>query len=613
MKRTAIAIAALTAFALIVNARSVLAQDNADAEYLSMEHSYELLKDGSTVYTYSHSLKYHTNYAFTRAYGESFIIYDPSWQKLTVTKSETTMRDGKKVSSPFNAYNEVLPGYAANAAPYLHLREMVVTHAGLEAGCTVDFSYMITTKAGFHPGLSGKILFGARSPINALTVNVIVPAGTQLTHAVLRTDSAPQKRSEAGKDIYTWNVARLPLCDVEAFQPPMDEVVPVLHFSTASFADWSRHIVSDGDLLRTTAAMSALAVKQTEKTATASERALALRSWVADNVARMSAPLADIGARPLTAATTFDKRVGSDLDRAVLLAALCRVVKLDADIVLASTDAFVAVPSVQALPRVLVLVRDASMPKGMLLLDPLRVPAGPAASMAGLTAYVPISAKGGEPVLISRAATETRVSITSDWTLDKDMKVQGRSLVEAAGLRSHAFDPAGMQNAVKKALASAAQGLTVTPSEAKSSPDFTTSCDAEVSGKTALSAVNGIMRFAVPAAPGGITDFGYIPADPKRSTPVQLPAAMTEECRMTLHLPKGVTLLGGGGNIELQNTVGTVSSVIKGDSHDIEITRRITFSTDRVAPAQFDDLKALLRAWRDPKHTTLLLRVGGEK
>jgi hypothetical protein len=611
MKRTAIAIAALTAFTLLVYSRPVLAQDNADAEYLSMEHSYELLKDGSTIYTYSHSLKYHTNYAFTRAYGESFIIYDPAWQKLTVTKSETTMRDGKKVSSPFNAYNEVLPGYAANAAPYLHLREMVVTHAGLEAGCTVDYSYTVATKKGFLPGLSGKVLFGARSPIRSLTVNVIVPSGTQLRHAVLRTDTAPEKRSESGKDVYTWKAANLPLLEVEASQPSMDEMLPVLHFSSASFTDVIRHIRSDDKLTQASAAMSALAAKQTEKTTTPREKALALRSWVADNVARMGGGLADIGARPLNAATTFDKRVGSDLDRAVLLTALCRAVKLDADVVLGSTDAFVAVPSVQALPHASVLVRDASMPGGMMLLDALRAPAGPAASGAGLTAYLPISAKGGEPVLMSRAATETRVSITSDWTLDKDMKVQGRSLVEAAGLRSHAFDPTGMQNAVKKALAAAGQGMTVTPSEVTTGADFMTSCDAEVSGKAALSAVNGIIRFAVPATPGGITDFHYIPADPKRSTHVQLPAAMTEECRMTLHLPKGVTLLGGGGNIDVQNTVGTVLSVIKGDSHDVEITRRITFNTDRVAPAQFEDLKALLRAWRDPKHTTLMLRVGG--
>jgi hypothetical protein len=611
MKHTSIAIAALTAFALIVYVSPVLAQDNADAEYLSMEHSYELLKDGSTVYSYSHSLKYHTNYAFTRAYGESFIIYDPAWQKLTVTKSETTMRDGKKVSSPFNAYNEVLPGYAANAAPYLHLREMVVTHAGLEAGCTVDFGYTVATKKGFMPGLSSKVLFGARSPIRSLAVKVIVPAGTELRHAVLRTDIAPEKRSEAGKDVYTWRTSNLPLFDVEAFQPPMDEVLPVLLFSSASFSDLANHILSDGKVLQASAAMNALVAKQTEKSPTAREKALALRSWVADHVARMGAPLADIGARPLNAATTFDKRVGSDLDRAVLLTALCRAAKLDADVVLGSTDAFVAVPSALALPRALVIIRDASFAQGMMLLDPSRAPSGPAATMAGLTAYLPVSAKGGEPVLMSRAATETRVSVTSDWTLDKDMLVKGRSLVEAAGLRSHAFDPTGMQNAVKKALASAAQGLTVTPSEAKSGSDFTTSCDAEVSGKSALSAVNGIVRFAVPAAPGGITDFAYIPADPKRSTPVQLPAAMTEECRMTLHLPNGVTLLGGGGKIELQNTVGTVSSVIKGDSHDIEITRRITFNTDRVAPAQFEDLKALLSAWRDPKHTTLLLRVGG--
>ncbi len=589
--------------------QTAYAQDNADAVYESMEHTWELLQDGSTVYTYSHSLKYLTNYAFTRAYGESFIIYDPNWQKLTVTKSETTMRDGKKVSSPFNAFNEVLPGYAAGAAPYLHLREMVVTHAGLEAGCTVDFSYTVATKKGFLPGLSGNVLFGARSPIRSLAVNVIVPAGTQLSHGMLRSDVAPVKRSEAGKDIYTWKAANLPLLEVEASQPPMDESLPVLLFSTAAYADLAGHILADGKLLPASAAMTALAAKQTEKAADARGRALALRGWVADNVARMGAPLAEIGARPLNAAVVFDKRVGSDLDRAVLLAALCRSQKLDADVVLAASDGGVGVAAVHSFSSALVICRDASFPQGMMLLDPAHAASGPAAMLSGVTAYLPLTSRDPKPVLLSSAGVATAVRITSDWTLDKDMSVKGRSMVETRGLRSHAFDFPGLQSAVKRSLGSAGQGMTVAPGDVKVDSDFGTTCESEITAKAPLTAANGLIRFNVPSAPGGISDFGFVPADVKRTSAVQLPAAMTEECRMTLHLPSGVTLLGGGAKTELQNSVGNISSVIKGDSHDIEITRRITFNTDRVAPAQFEDLKALLRAWRDPKHTTLMLRV----
>ena len=148
MKHTTLLVIAILLVSLRLEAQQSTVPNHADAVYESMQHTWELLPDGGTIYTYGHSLKYLTNYAFTRAYGESFIVYDPNWQKLTVTKSVTTMADGMKVPSPFNAYNEVLPGFAANAAPYLHLREMVVTHAGLESGALVDFEYVVTTKPG---------------------------------------------------------------------------------------------------------------------------------------------------------------------------------------------------------------------------------------------------------------------------------------------------------------------------------------------------------------------------------------------------------------------------------------------------------------------------------
>ena len=153
--------------AMLFCAAPLLAQtpSTADAEYLLVEHHFTLRDDGSTVYTYHHKLKYLTSYGFSRAYGESFIVYNPTWQKLTVDRSVTTMANGQVVSAPFNAFNEVLPGYAAQAPAYLHLREMVVTHTGLEIGAVVDFSYTITSKPGMLPGLMGKVLFGERSPI----------------------------------------------------------------------------------------------------------------------------------------------------------------------------------------------------------------------------------------------------------------------------------------------------------------------------------------------------------------------------------------------------------------------------------------------------------------
>ena len=155
------------AFAIIISScQQKIDTHNTDAVYKSQTKIFQLNEDGSIMYQYKHQLKYLTHYAFNRLHGESFIVYNPDYQGLKINKSETTMKDGKKVSSPENAYNEVLPRFAKGAPAYNHLREMVVTHTGLEVGATVDFDYELHTKGGYYDFISENIKFQKTKNLN---------------------------------------------------------------------------------------------------------------------------------------------------------------------------------------------------------------------------------------------------------------------------------------------------------------------------------------------------------------------------------------------------------------------------------------------------------------
>jgi hypothetical protein len=117
---------------IISSCQSNNLEQESDAIYKSIKKIYTLNADGSANYQYQHQLKYITHFSFNRLYGESFIVYNPDQQELKINKAETKMVDGKIVPSPENAFNEILPRFAAGAPPFNHLREMVVTHAVLE-------------------------------------------------------------------------------------------------------------------------------------------------------------------------------------------------------------------------------------------------------------------------------------------------------------------------------------------------------------------------------------------------------------------------------------------------------------------------------------------------
>jgi predicted lipoprotein with Yx(FWY)xxD motif len=605
-------------------------QDTTDAVYEDMQHEYVLREDGSTLYTYSHKLKLLTPYAFTRAYGESFITYNPDWQTLKVTRSVTTMRDGQKVASPFNAFNEVLPRSAAGAAPFSHLKEMVVTHTGLEAGAVVDFAYTLETKPGMFPGLMGRVVCGDRNHIVQMTIRVKVPAGMELMHGFARDNVSPEITDDAGMTVYTWRRKHIPQYEVEAHQPSPDRVLPVLYFSTVPFDQLPLHVFGEGGPAPLPEHLVQLAANISEVHPEPLDRALALREWVAKRIGRSRVPLDMLGYKVRSVEEILEYNVGSDLDRAVMLAQLCRAMGIEAAPALFSHDITTggmrithmpdqqggemmeigpeATPNVAALhlfPHAVVVCQGlAGHP--LLVLDPSHdTQSGPFPAAYRKGFFLPIEGIPPHVWYSSSGPEVTTASITSDWSLGADGYVSGRSSVSVDGMRSQAFDPAAFKKQARSALASAAQGMTAEADTVDVRENGLTVCEVGVDAKTPLEEHGGYYAFRLPTAPGGISALHLPIGDRRRITPVALPGPMKEELRTVIHLD-GFRAVDVPRPLEIRNNIGSVRSVIIADAHDVEITRVLTIDVDEIKPEGYVDLQELLRAWRHPAHNTLL-------
>jgi len=222
-------------FAIACNKPLTEEQKNSDAVFYKIKKEYILNADGSYIFKYYHKLLYNSYFAFHRLYGESFIIYNPDYQTLTVTKSQTKMKDGKVVKSPANAFNEVLPGQAADAPAYNKLREMVVTHVGLEIGAVVELEYQIETKSGFMPFFADRVNFYESSPIQDYEVIITIPESENLNHKLINKPVELDfvKRSANNKKIYAWRATNLKAVSHEPMQPEGMADYPIFTFSTA--------------------------------------------------------------------------------------------------------------------------------------------------------------------------------------------------------------------------------------------------------------------------------------------------------------------------------------------------------------------------------------------
>ncbi|MFA7116131.1 MAG: DUF3857 domain-containing protein [Bacteroidales bacterium] len=170
---------------------SLMARGNADAYFTRVEKTYTLNEDGSQVMRIIKRLKINSHKAMNNTYGETFINYNPEFQTLKINDTYVIQSNGHKVKPRESAFVECLPSFAANAAAFSNLKQMVVVHTGLDLGCTIYIDYTITTKAGYFPALDVYELLREKSPVNYMKLSFNVPKNIPLNVYVINEKNYP--------------------------------------------------------------------------------------------------------------------------------------------------------------------------------------------------------------------------------------------------------------------------------------------------------------------------------------------------------------------------------------------------------------------------------------
>ena len=300
----------------IMIATGLFAQKS-DGEFLVLREKYTIGSDGSVVYKQHKELKVNTFYSIHNLYGETFIVYNPQFQTLTIDGCHTVQADETVIPLPPNALNEVLPSSAADAPAYNHMKEMVITHTGLEPGAIISLDYTITTKPGF-PG-SGDIFrrFNDVSPVKDYTLTVEVPAGKELTVK----ENMGAKISRAG-NVYTIKASGIPGRIAEPFTPADD--APYIYASTApgeGAASIFKCLPKED--------MSALAAKICEGKTSDKEKMDAISMWMTQNLALCSLPFIQAG-QVRKPSEVVETAYGTFEEKAALMLSLASAVGIDA-------------------------------------------------------------------------------------------------------------------------------------------------------------------------------------------------------------------------------------------------------------------------------------------
>lgn len=573
--------------------------ENADAVYEKLTREYTLESDGSTSFREAKQLKLLTHLSFNRLYGETFIIYNPDFQKLTINEAYTIMADGKRIETPENAFNEVLPRNAALSATSNHLREMVVTHTALEIGATIFLDYTLTSSKDFRLGLMGTEIIEESSPVKEMQVSVKVPPDVELSHSMTGLRTAPEIMVVGNQKVYTWKFAGLQASPKVQFRGKFQSSTPRLSFSAAgSMTDlvkWlTRQPAFDLELNdQMKKVVDSIRGKQSDEIKTL----LAIQKEVTGNMAYERYDPAWLGYKARTPVEVWKSNGGSKLEKSILLAALLRHANFNAVPMLVGPRQFFDANSgnLSLFDDLVVMVNTKGF--GTIYLSAVSTDSQSLEYSFAQDVLIPLSKETSESP-VEPAGMKNEIICTATIKFDPALKSSGQIDLELSGAANPFLALQEDKNSIKSQLTGglikADDAIQVVNSNiAKSTLTIKVESDKPVTEQS------GYYRWTLPAMTNGFDRWRISYLESKRDDPFVLPFPITEKYVYTIELPAGYVFTNTRSSDRLKSAAGSVSIEIKPKNNLIEITREIKISQTTISQADYNEFREMINQWLD--------------
>jgi Domain of Unknown Function with PDB structure (DUF3857)/Domain of Unknown Function with PDB structure (DUF3858) len=598
-----------TAFSLL-NSDFVFSQDeNYDAVYLQLKKEYTLNPDGSMDYRYSKKQKLQTYRAFHNLYGESFIVYHPDFQSLKVNEVYTIMADGKKNPSPVNAFNEVLPGFAANAPAYNKLREMVITHSGTERNAILNLDYTLHSNKGFYPCLMGNELLCEVEPVKELTFIIRVPSEYKLNFSILNSTATPVVTKESNFQVYTWKFTNVPAISTEDFQKSGNDLYPRILFGTAKdrsglYKEFQKQTAFsyglNPDMKNAVAAISA---ENKEKT----DILLKLQEKVVTELRLYPVPLRYTGFTSRTAQETWNSNGGTPIEKAVLLTALLKEAGVEANPVFMIRNSLYD-ESIGSLLDIEDILVKAELPgTGPVYLSVNTL------NPQNLFRYSPervfVELRRGDIRVEKSTSLKNIISLAGTFTVNEKNQLSGEiSFSEDNGVNPYLM----LLLDKNKAKSLIGGGLSSTdlkdPGITKTGMDQSSVVIAVQKDK-AFRNDSDYYFLQLPIITNGIEGLGIHLLPKNRTTLLEISSIIEENDDFTFVVPDKMKPFIPNEKKELKNNAGSFSFEVKTKDEKVVVHKSLKLEKRSIQPSEYPEFKALMDHWNADRYREVVFRV----
>jgi len=588
------------------------AQENkSDAVFLEQTKEYTLNKDGSWSYHYSHKLLINTYYAFHNLYGEDFVIYDPAFQKLKVNRSVTTMADGKQVSSPQNAYNELLPGFAANVPAWNRLREMVVTHTALERGSVVDFDYTVITEKGYTQAMMANEILWMNSPVKKLTFIITVPSGASFDYKQFGFTTKPVIVKPGGKTVYTWKLLDLPAAMREDFRPREQQNRPRITFvASARSADVVAVFASqDAFKCEIPAEIKDAASKTVANSDPPLVKVMKLQEKVIRELNLWPIPIQNTGFKVHNAAEVWASNGGTEVEKAVLLSSMLRSQNIIAEPVAVVAERFYSQKTVNPTLFESYLVKVSIQgiePLFISLTQPDQQNLSYSLAGKRLISLVPGKKQYSEP----NKGSINSIALTGNFKLDDELMMSGKLRLELGGRMNPWMklqkDSTYFLSMLSNVMGNGLLSNVISGIMEAGLSSFSFQVDKAVFGKEQA----GHMFLKFPLLATGSENWHMTELVGSRTEPLEIPFSINESYDFFITLPEGMTLLTSTNSLNMNNNFGSLEFSVSIEGNTLHYVRKIVILKTEVPVEKYTEAKAMINALNSIKFKEIVLKKG---
>ena len=588
---------------------SVSSIPSSDAEYLSVLKEYTLNADGSLDYRYVKELKLLTYRAFQNLYGETFISYNPGFQKLTINKCFTVMADGKKVETPSNAFNEILPSFAAGAPAFNGLRDMVITHTGLERGAVINLDYTLHTAKDNTPALMGNEVLAETETVKDLTIKVKVPQNEKLFFKLVNGAGEPRKVVENGFQVFIWHVQNIAAISQEEFQKSIYEAYPRVLFSSFGSRNPVYEYLTNqpGFGMKITDAMKADVLALKKDNPDQLSLALKIQERVINDIRLWPIPARYLGYRLRTAEDAWNSMGATLPEKAVLMSALLEAAGIEADPVAVTREAFFdeklgTLADIEDF-AVRIKLKDAGL-QYLSLVSGNQQDMGKVLSDKVFIALV----QGEKPEYHHSGTAKLAINMSGTFILSSDPKLTGELSLETGGAANPYLGLIRDKNKMKNLVAGEISKSDIKEIKVSQSSPETSFQTYTVMDEKPLRKDSSWAYFTIPFCNAGIESWGMKTLSSKRLQPVEIPSSGEENYEYTLTLPAGCALFTPPTKIELNNKAGRYFFELRQEGNKLIISRKIRLSSRVIDPGNYNDFKALMDNWNNPRQREVILK-----